>query len=144
MHARIVSNAVCAGNLPGLGSRLNRPMLGKPSCVPESPIPKAWFDVLVPLSACLLAENMLRKTRDAQVVHVRAPTHLATLGARLQLKIWLQLGPAIATRAAHRNQIMTAAGKAEISMMIPVVFLILPVSMLFALWPSLSNLNGFM
>ncbi len=47
------------------------------------------------------------------------------------------------SRTAHRNQIMTAAGKAEISMMIPVVFLILPVSMLFALWPSLSNLNGF-
>ena len=48
------------------------------------------------------------------------------------------------SRTAHRNQIMAAAGKAEISMMIPVVFLILPVSMLFALWPSLSNLNGFM
>jgi tight adherence protein C len=48
------------------------------------------------------------------------------------------------SRTGHRNQIMTAAGKAEISMMIPVVFLILPVSMLFALWPSLSNLNGFM
>lgn len=48
------------------------------------------------------------------------------------------------SRTAHRNQIMSAAGKAEISMMIPVVFLILPVSMLFALWPSLSNLNGFM
>lgn len=48
------------------------------------------------------------------------------------------------SRTAHRNQIMTAAGKAEISMMIPVVFLILPVSMLFALWPSLSNLNGLM
>jgi tight adherence protein C len=48
------------------------------------------------------------------------------------------------SRVAHRNQIMAAAGKAEIAMMIPVVFLILPVSMLFALWPSLSNLNGFM
>jgi tight adherence protein C len=48
------------------------------------------------------------------------------------------------SRTAHRNQIIAAAGKAEISMMIPVVFLILPVSMLFALWPSLSNLNGFM
>jgi tight adherence protein C len=48
------------------------------------------------------------------------------------------------SRTSHRNQIMAAAGKAEISMMIPVVFLILPVSMLFALWPSLSNLNRFM
>jgi hypothetical protein len=106
MHARIVSNAVCAGNWPGLGSRLNRPMLGKPSCVTESPIPNALFDVLVPLSACLLAENMLTKTRDAQVVHVRAPTHLATLGARLQLKIWLQLGPTIATRAALLSDLL--------------------------------------
>jgi len=39
--------------------------------------------------------------------------------------------------------IMNAAGKAEISMMIPVVFLILPISILFALWPSLTNLNLF-
>jgi tight adherence protein C len=29
-------------------------------------------------------------------------------------------------------------------MMIPVVFLILPISILFALWPSLSNLNLFL
>jgi len=46
-------------------------------------------------------------------------------------------------RANQRNRVMGAAGKAEISMMIPVVFLILPISILFALWPSLSNLNMF-
>ena len=46
-------------------------------------------------------------------------------------------------RDSQRNQILAAAGKAEISMMIPVVFLILPISMLFALWPSLMNLNLF-
>lgn len=46
-------------------------------------------------------------------------------------------------RANQRNIIMNAAGKAEISMMIPVVFLILPISILFALWPSLTNLNLF-
>ena len=43
----------------------------------------------------------------------------------------------------QRNRILAAASKAEISMMIPVVFLILPISILFALWPSLSNLNLF-
>jgi tight adherence protein C len=43
----------------------------------------------------------------------------------------------------QRNRILSAAGKSEISMMIPVVFLILPISILFALWPSLSNLNLF-
>ena len=44
-------------------------------------------------------------------------------------------------REAQRNRVMSAAAKAEISMMVPIVFLILPVSILFALWPSLANLN---
>ena len=46
-------------------------------------------------------------------------------------------------REAQRNRVMGAAAKAEISMMVPVVFLILPISILFALWPSLANLNLF-
>ena len=46
-------------------------------------------------------------------------------------------------RQNQRNLLMNKAGKAEISMMIPVVFLILPVSVLFALWPSLTHLNFF-
>ena len=50
---------------------------------------------------------------------------------------------AVEARANQRNRVMGAAGKAEISMMIPVVFLILPISILFALWPSLTNLNMF-
>ena len=50
---------------------------------------------------------------------------------------------AVEARGNQRNRIMGAAGKAEISMMTPVVFLILPISILFALWPSLTNLNMF-
>jgi tight adherence protein C len=46
-------------------------------------------------------------------------------------------------RDNQRNRVLEVAGKSEISMMIPVVFLILPISILFALWPSLSNLNLF-
>jgi tight adherence protein C len=46
-------------------------------------------------------------------------------------------------RDLQRNRILNSAGKSEIAMMIPVVFLILPISILFALWPSLSNLNLF-
>lgn len=46
-------------------------------------------------------------------------------------------------RQSQRNRVLGAAAKAEISMMIPVVFLILPISILFALWPSLANLNLF-
>lgn len=50
---------------------------------------------------------------------------------------------AVEARGNQRNRVLAAAGKAEISMMIPVVFLILPISILFALWPSLTNLNMF-
>ena len=50
---------------------------------------------------------------------------------------------AVEARANQRNRVMNAAGKAEVAMMIPVVFLILPISILFALWPSLTNLNLF-
>lgn len=46
-------------------------------------------------------------------------------------------------RSQERVRLLAAAGKSEISMMIPVVFLILPVSILFALFPSLTNLNSF-
>ena len=50
---------------------------------------------------------------------------------------------ALEARESQRNRVLGAAAKAEISMMIPVVFLILPISILFALWPSLTNLNLF-
>jgi tight adherence protein C len=47
------------------------------------------------------------------------------------------------SRNQERIRLLAAAGKSEITMMIPVVFLILPVSILFALYPSLTNLNLF-
>ena len=39
-------------------------------------------------------------------------------------------------RNEERSRLLAAAGKAEIALMIPVVLLILPISVLFALWPS--------
>jgi tight adherence protein C len=39
-------------------------------------------------------------------------------------------------RQQQRSKLLESAGRAEIGLMIPVVFLILPVSVLFALWPS--------
>jgi tight adherence protein C len=38
-------------------------------------------------------------------------------------------------------QLLRKSGKNEIALLIPVVFLILPVSILFAIWPSLYSLN---
>jgi len=57
--------------------------------------------------------------------------------------MWSGRRHAVEARGNQRNRVMEAAGKAEVSMMIPVVFLILPISILFALWPSLTNLNMF-
>ena len=47
-------------------------------------------------------------------------------------------------RQAQRTAMLERAGKAEIALMIPVVFLILPVSVLFALWPSYFALGASM
>ena len=47
-------------------------------------------------------------------------------------------------RVTRKNQILQRAGKAEIGLMIPVVFLILPISILFALWPSYQSLGSFL
>lgn len=48
---------------------------------------------------------------------------------------------ALDLREAQRREFLDMGNKAEIKMMVPVVFLILPVSILFALWPSLYQLN---
>lgn len=47
-------------------------------------------------------------------------------------------------RVAQKNGILQRAGRAEIGLMIPVVFLILPISILFALWPSYMQLGDFL
>lgn len=47
------------------------------------------------------------------------------------------------SRNIERANLLTTAGKAEITMMIPVVFLILPISILFALYPSITSLSLF-
>lgn len=44
-------------------------------------------------------------------------------------------------REAGRRAVMEEAGKREIAMMVPVVFLILPVTVVFAIFPGLSFLN---
>lgn len=44
-------------------------------------------------------------------------------------------------RQQHHAALLTAAGRAEIALMIPVIFLILPISVLFALWPSYLSLG---
>lgn len=48
------------------------------------------------------------------------------------------------TRNQAKVLVMQRAGKAEIQLLIPVVFLILPISVMFAIWPSYVNLVSIM
>lgn len=41
-----------------------------------------------------------------------------------------------------RSELLTLAGKNETKMMIPMVFVILPVTVMFALYPSLALIQG--
>jgi pilus assembly protein TadC len=48
------------------------------------------------------------------------------------------------TRNQSKVLVMQRAGKAEIQLLIPVVFLILPISVMFAIWPSYINLSSIL
>jgi tight adherence protein C len=51
------------------------------------------------------------------------------------------LALAVDASEGQRRALMQRAGKSEIAMMIPVVFIIMPISVIFALWPSLNSLT---
>ena len=73
----------------------------------------------------------LRRFVDGIVIAVERGTPLAdVLRAQAQ-----------DVRDEGMRQVMEAAGKKEVGMMIPVVFLILPVTVLFAVWPGLALLQ---
>ena len=44
-------------------------------------------------------------------------------------------------RAAARRELIESAARREVLMMIPVVFLVLPVTVLFAFWPGVVGLS---
>ena len=76
----------------------------------------------------------VRRFADSLVIAVQRGTPLAEVVNR-------QVGE---IRNFQRLKNLERAGKAEIALMIPVVFLILPVSILFALWPSYFGLSSVM
>lgn len=54
------------------------------------------------------------------------------------------LNQAAESRSSYKAELLTAAGRAEIALLIPVVFLILPLSVVFTLWPSLHSILGIL
>lgn len=75
---------------------------------------------------------MIRRFCDSLAISVERGTSLIDVVGRQVEEV----------RSAQRLAITEKASKAEISLMIPVVFLILPISILFALWPSYFALGS--
>mgnify|MGYP003340734856 FL=1 len=70
--------------------------------------------------------DSIRRFSDTLILALERGTSLSDVLARQVQEI----------RNEHQTRLIEEAGKAEISLMIPVIFLILPISILFALWPS--------
>ena len=73
----------------------------------------------------------VRRFCDSLIVALERGTSLADVLARQIQEI----------RSQQHSKMLAAAGKAEVALLIPVVFLILPISVVFALWPSYLSLN---
>ena len=91
------------------------------------------FSIALDSMSNRLGSTSIRRFVDSMIISLSRGTPLVeTLSHSVQ-----------EARNYERIRLLNAAGKAEINMMIPVVFLILPVSILFALFPSLSALNFY-
>jgi tight adherence protein C len=91
------------------------------------------FSVALDHMSHRIGSTSVRRFVDSMIISLSRGTSLVeTLSHNVQ-----------ESRNQERVRLLSAAGKAEISMMIPVVFLILPISILFALFPSITALNFY-
>ncbi|MEN9324695.1 MAG: hypothetical protein RL414_449 [Actinomycetota bacterium] len=82
----------------------------------------------------MVASQTVRRFNDSILIAMERGTSLTEVVTRQVEEV----------RQSQRTSMLEKAGKAEISLMIPVVFLILPISVLFALWPSYFALGQSM
>ena len=86
----------------------------------------ASFSEALDLLSSRIQSPMVRRFCDSLMIAVERGSPLVDVVNRQVEEV----------RNEERSRLLEAAGKAEIALMIPVVFLILPISVLFALWPS--------
>jgi tight adherence protein C len=91
----------------------------------------ANFSQALELLSTRVASPMVRRFCDSLMIAVERGSPLLEVVNRQVAEV----------RQEQKVALIEAAGKAEIGLMIPVVFLILPISVLFALWPSYFSLG---
>lgn len=116
-------------------------------------VPRARGELAKELSKCLTAVNYGAALTDEirKLPHVLAHPQFAELANKIVMSLVrgtalakMLEDQAVSARSEIRNQLLRQAGRNETRMLVPLVFLILPVIVLFAIYPSLKLLNfGF-
>jgi tight adherence protein C len=86
----------------------------------------ANFSQALDLLSAKINSPMVRRFNDSLMIAIERGSPLIDVVNRQVEEV----------RNEQRSRLLEAAGKSEIGLMIPIVFLILPISVLFALWPS--------
>lgn len=116
-------------------------------------VPRANGQLARELSKCLVAVNYGAALTDEirKLPNSLAHPQFAELSNKIVMSLvrgtpvaQMLEDQAVSARSEIRNQLLKQAGKNETRMLVPLVFLILPVIVLFAIYPSLKLLNfGF-
>lgn len=116
-------------------------------------VPRASGELARELSKCLTAVNYGAALTDEirKLPNVLAHPQFAEFSNKIVMSLVrgtplakMLEDQASSARSEIRNQLLRQAGKNETRMLVPLVFLILPVIVLFAIYPSLKLLNfGF-
>lgn len=119
----------------------------------QTVVPRASGELAKELSKILLAVQYGSSLSEEIVRLPRALPHPQFFEFSNKVVLSLSRGTALAkmledqaqsVRAEIKNELLRQAGKNETRMLVPLVFLILPVTVLFAIYPSLKLLNfGF-
>jgi len=119
-----VHSSGCAGS---------RTVSSRPNSPPAWPTPGAGANLPTALQGLADRTGLVSLARfvDGIVVAVERGTPLAEV----------LRGQAQDVRDAGRRAVMESGGKKEIAMMVPVVFLVLPVTVLFAIFPGFTFLR---
>jgi tight adherence protein C len=134
--AELLALAVTAGEAPAAAlERVGRLCRGELARELDTALAEARAGATLPVALQTLAERTslepLARFVDGLIIALERGTPMADV-LRAQ---------AADVREAGKRALLASGGRREIAMMVPVVFLILPITVLFALYPGLVNIS---
>ena len=135
------------------------PSESEPLPIGGGQVPDAWGvkrleNLITSLTGVLSARVVVTAQGEVTEIHVLTASDMqakqvvrnieSALMAQLGLKIdhrKISVAQTADVREARKRHLMEIGGRKEIAMMVPVIFLILPVTILFALYPGLIQIS---